>query len=236
MTAPLDPSSLRDVAEQSDYSLISIAEQWGYTPGEQAAAILDLSPAGLLEVITSGDLSAIVVGGKVWVVPAQLQLRVLADVAAGASRTVELQALARLALRHYLAERPLIDEWDLARGEHRPLVCARRGSNWVNFGLEYHSVVMSASWLAAWSTEPSVRERWPELAGLPVGDVLVRALTGLPGVSSVRYARPLDPTASTHRVNGWIKVDPRTWDMNVPSYIAEAVRNPHALQAEDYTR
>lgn len=228
MTAPpLDLSTLRARTDELSQSLRALAATHGLTPGEQAADILNLSPAGLIDAIGTGRLSGIVVDGQAWVIAEQLQAEVIEAATTGLHRTVELRTLARTALRAYLADRPVVDEWEIARDEHRPLVCARRGARWTHFGIEYHTVALSATWLAAWSVEPPVRERLPEMAGLPVGDVLLRALLGLPGVAPARFVRGLASGESTHRLSGWIKVDPRIWTLTIPGYVADAVANPH---------
>lgn len=229
---PLDLSMLHACTAEKTASLRNLAARYGLTPGEQAADMLNVSTAGLIEAIGAGRLSGIVVDGQAWVIAEQLQAQLVEAATTGLARTVELRALARTALRAYLAETPVVDEWGIAREEGRPLVCARRGATWVHFGVEYHTVALNSAWLSAWSVDPGVRERVPEVAALPAGEALYRALLGLPGVDPVRYVRGLDHGEKTHRVNGWVKVDPRVWTLNIPDIVAEAIANPRRGEQE----
>lgn len=204
-----------------------MAETWGLTPGQQAADVLNLSLSGLIEAMGAGDLDGVIVGGQVYVVAEQVQLRLLDEVRRGTTAVTETRTLVRTALRGFLADRPVVALWDEAIGDRRPLVCARRGATRVHYGIEFHSVVMKVQWLVEYSTDPQVRARHPEIAGLPAGPVLARAVAEMPGVSQVRYATPLadqgelDP--QSHRLSGWVRLDPQVWALRLPDGIARLV-------------
>ena len=70
------------------------------------------------------------------------------------------------------------------------------------------------------------------MAALPAGEALLRVLLELSGVDPVRYVRGLDHGEKTHRVNGWVKVDPRVLTLNVPEIVAEGIANPRRGEQE----
>lgn len=214
-------------AAETSTSLRRLIEDRGLTSAEDAATVLNLSPAGLLDAMAAGCLDGVIVDGRVHVVAEQVQLRALDEMRRGAARAVELRTQARAVLRAYLDTHPVVVLWDEAIGDHRPLVCARRGATRVHYGLQYHSVVMKTSWLIEFALDPAVRQRHPEFVSLPAGAVLTRALGELPGVTPVRHATPLSEEGEAgHRLSGWVRLDPKVWPLKVPELVERLIADP----------
>lgn len=200
-------------------ALDATADTHGLTTGTRAADLLNLSADGLVGAMLRGELDGIVVDGTVRVVTEQVQARVLADATRDMTRIADVRGQARATLRGYLAARPLTPYWTVSRRECRPLVCARRGRNWVNHGVEFHAVVLRTGWLLDWALASGD----PDLASVPTGPVWRDTLLGLPGVREVAHAVPLAGDGRSHRLSGWIRVDSREWTMPVPADVAALV-------------
>lgn len=235
MTAPSPPgpgslTQLHEDTDTVDAALRRWAADAGFTDATVAAALLNVTRPTLLNMITSGDLSAVIVDGTAWVHPAAVQIRLLERAELGTTRTREAQLLARTALRLYLQAHPATGDWTIARSTHRPLVCARRGKNWARHGIEFHSVVLATTWVASWVGEHGITEA-PELAAMPVGPWLRSLLEDLAGVEPVGSVTPLTGDGRAHRVGGWVRVSPAEWpvvlspDVTGVIYPSDAARN-----------
>ena len=227
MTAPSPPgpgslTQLRVDTTTVDDALQKWAGDAGFTAGDTAAALLNITRPTLLNMITSGELSAVVVDGIAWVNPAAVQVRLIERAELGATRTREAQLLARTALRLYLQAHPATGDWMKARDERRPLVCARRGKRWARHGIEFHSVVLATTWVASWVGEHGITEA-PELAKMPVGPYLRELLEDLAGVESVGSVTPLTGDGRAHRVAGWVRVSPAEWPVVVSPEVIEVI-------------
>lgn len=219
------PPDLLVEAECLDERLRAFVLAAGWTSAVTAAELLNVTEATLLEMVTGGEIAAAVVDSAAWVNPATLQLRVLERGLLGEAVTRESRTLARAGLRRFLAARPVTGDWDVAREQGRPLVCRRRGRGWVSHGIEHHSVVLNARWLASWVVGEA--RRAPELAGMPVGPRLTALLADLPGVEPVTSATPLcGERPRARNVSGWVRVDPASWPVLVPDDVAVAVGPP----------
>lgn len=226
--AALDPAGLQARATELAQYIRTSAADWGLTPADVAADLLNISPGSVVEAMTAGALDGLIVGGQAYVVAEQVHLQVLDEATTGAARRTQRRTVTRAALRAFLAEHPVVALWDEAVGDHRPLVCARRGSRFTHFGLQYHSVVLKARWLVEWVARQDVRERHPEISALPLGDELVAALAELPGVSAARFATPLAEQGQgrpqSHRMSGWVRIDPQVWPVQgVTGWLADLV-------------
>jgi hypothetical protein len=238
MTRTTDPPPVSQLAAPVELSAVAdaLADHLGRTArdaamatAEDAADLLGMSRAALGEAILDGTLDAIVVGGRIHLSPARLQLAALSQQTEHAARMLNWRRQGRRALAGLLAERDLTGDWELSREQRRPLVCRRPGGRSVNYGIGYHSVVLNPSWVGLWASDH--RGEFPELAALPTGPVLERALCELPGVSAVSYASPLvEGARPQHRVRGWVRVDPAVWELRVPDDIAEAVGPPRGAE------
>lgn len=215
VSPPGDPATLAAHADTRSAYLREVADTAGLTPAEQATTLLNVSSVGLVDLLATGVLDGVIVGGKAHVVAEQVQLRILDEVRNAAVSAAQERPVVWNALRTFLAARPVVALWDEAIYDRRPLVCARRGSRFTHFGLRFHAVVLKARWLVEFVADPHVRERYPELAALPLGDRLVSALVELPGVAPARFATPLSEQGEarprSHRLSGWVRVDPSMW-------------------------
>lgn len=222
-TAPV----LRDAADRASAELRDYLAPHGWTDAETAATLLNVTHPTLLDLITGGDLDGVVLGGRAWVNGSALQLRVIEHVQMGASRARESRALARTALRAYLAARPVVGHWDAAREHGRPLICRRRGkaSTWLRHGLAFHTVTLNTRWLSRWVYAEGMAAA-PELTALPVGPHLRALLVDLAGVEPVGSVTPLFGDARAHTVSGWIKVDTSAWTVVVPDEVEQAIAAP----------
>lgn len=215
---------MSEAAQTIDVNLRRLTHDEALTPGEQAADLLNVSPAGLLDEMAAGRLSGLIVDGQVWVNGPALQLAVRDAALADATQGAELRAQVRSALRAYLADQPVRALWFEHRDEGAPLVCARRGKRFTHFGIEYHNVVITSTALALWARDN--RDRFPEHASLPIGPVLEQALVRLPGVAPVRSVTPLARDEPQRKVTHAFRVDPRIWPLQVPELITRLVNNP----------
>lgn len=210
-----------------DAALRTYVAEARFADGVSAAALLNVTDATLLDMITGGDLSGVVLRGSVWVNPAALQVCLLERTERGAAATRRAQSLARTALRRFLQARAVTGLWDQARLEQRPLVCARRGKGWLRHGIGFHSVVINTRWVGRWVGAHGVAET-PELAELAVGPYLCALLEDLAGVSAVSSVTPLLGSPRAHSVTGWVRVEPDSWPLTVPAEVTAAVAGPAA--------
>lgn len=224
-------SNLRGLAAEIDDELTTLARQQDMTSGEVAQMLLNLSRPALLEAMAAGRLSGVIIDGKVHVNPAGLQLAVRAAAQESAAALAATAEQARLALRLYLEDRPVVALWDECRGEERPLVCARRGATHVHYGIEYHSVVLRTQWVAMWAYQR--RDVYPELASTPIGAAFDTALLTLPGVQRVQHVTPLaDGESHNVRSSMWVRIDPAVWPVQVPELIAHLVDGPQLVEED----
>jgi hypothetical protein len=193
-----------------------------FTRGDIAAELVNRSADGLVAMILAGRLDAVVRAGELHVPTAQLQQVARDLITDDTMRTLTLRTQTRIALRAYLDDVEVTDDWDIARAEFRPLVTARRGHRHLSYGIEYHGVVLHPGWVARWALDR--RPAYPELATLPTGPTLRLAMAELSGVDEVHHAVPLNrPGTPTHRIHGWVRLNAREWPLNVPDAIADVV-------------
>jgi len=223
---PVDgPATLRATAAELDAALRAYATEAGLTDSTTAAALLNVTHATLLDMITGGDLSAVILRGSPWVNPAALQVCLLERTERGAASMQRAQSLARTALRGFLQARDVTGDWEQARLDQRPLVCARRGKGWLRYGLGFHSVVINTRWVGQWAGTHGIAET-PELAELAVGPYLCALLEDLAGVSAVSSVTPLLGKPKAHSVAGWVRVEPDSWPLTIPAEVTAAVAGP----------
>ena len=225
MQEPDGPAALRATVAEFDAALRTYATEVGLTDGVSAAALLNVTHATLLDMITGGDLSAVILRGSPWVNPAALQAHLLERTERGAASMRRAQSLARTALRGFLQASPVTGLWEQARLDQRPLVCARRGKGWLRYGIRFHSVVINTRWVGQWVGSHGVAET-PELAELAVGPYLCALLEDLAGVSAVSSVTPLLGKPKAHSVAGWVRVEPDSWPLTIPADVAAAVDGP----------
>lgn len=231
-----DPADLITVNPRISEAAAQEVETWRelrrslpLTSQDTAADLLGISHGALFEHVRAGRVNALVVDGEVWIAPAQLYLQKAEAVHRGRRDYIELRTQATTALRAFLHNHAVTGSWETAVTAMRPLVCARRGKSRSNYGLDFHSVVLRASWLVHFALQR--RETLPELASLPTGPELHRALVSIPGVRNVSYAKPLfDDGVRTHKLDGWVRIEPSEWQLLVPEDVEAAVGPPEHLQ------
>jgi hypothetical protein len=139
------------------------------------------------------------------------------------------------ALTEFFAARPVTGDWQEARTQRRPLVCARRGSPqfWAHAGIGHHSVVIQAAWLLAWvgqlddrddEAATLMRTRFPLMRSVLLADELAK----LDGVDPITSVTPLATSGRNHRVTDWVKVDSALYPPVLVSPWRERVEDPWA--------
>jgi hypothetical protein len=218
---PDDPVSTRELARNTAHQLHDYARSSGFHDLAVAADMLGITSAEVSALVADGALTAVTALTCTLICPASLQEHAVARLTADTTRAMRQRAALSTALRAYLAATPVTAHWAQARTERRPLVCNRQGRRvWINFGIRYHSVVFSASWLATWAAANL------DGAVLPVGSALVEALVSLGGVSPHHHATALVDDGASHRLSGWVRVDPQVWPVVVPDDVDALVRTP----------
>lgn len=221
---PVSPGSaagivaIAEAVQRNTAQLTEFATASGFRTLDEAADLLGISTGRVRSLIAECRLTAVCTSAATLICPASLHLHAVERTTQAATSTMALRSTVATALRDYLAARPVSAYWSQARTQHRPIVSGRRGRRvWANFGIHYHSVAFSASWLAAWANAQ------PGAEILPVGAALLSALLELDGVDEQHHVTPLGDGGGSHRLSGWVRVDPSLWTVAVPDDVSELI-------------
>lgn len=211
-------AAIVETAQRNARQLHEFAAAHDFRTPAQAADMLGISLTRIHALIAEGTLTAVTATGATRICPASLHLHAIERATSATNSTMALRETVAAALRGYLAARPVSAHWAQARTEHRPIVCGRRGRRvWASFGIHYHSVAFSASWLAAWANAQ------PGAEILPIGAALLDVLLGLDGVSEQHHVTPLGDGGDSHRLSGWVRVAPDVWTVKVDDDVATLI-------------
>ncbi len=222
---PGSPEAMAAYGATVTEALAAYAGTGRLTDSETACELLNVTPGTLHDLVLGGDLDAVVLGGRAYVNAGQLQVRARERFEMGAARTREARSLVRTALRMWLAETEVTGDWEIGRAQRRPLVCRRRGSVFLSYGIEMHSVVFSSRYLSMWVSRVGMAKA-PELASMPVGSHLASLLDDLAGLQAIHSCTPLLGSGRAKTVKGWLRVDPRVFTLNVPAEVAALIAAP----------
>lgn len=209
--------------------MLDAARQHGWKPGEWAQTLLRCGPARVRELVQTGALDGLVVGGQLYVDPETAIARAAEEADATLNIATEQREAATQALRDYLRHHPATGNWALGRETGRPIVSARRGSNWQHFGLEYHTVGIDPKAAYAWvvANDGDLAVRLPGVRGFT--DLLGR----LDGVSALSWITALGTPGQPHRLGGWVRVDPQVWPVTVDPDTEELISEPTGADYAD---
>lgn len=196
----------------------------GWSPEEWARTLLRCSGAKITELLHSGEINGLHVGGQLLVERASVTARIARQADDEILISQEQREAATTALRAYLSEHEVTGSWELCMQEARPLISSRRGDpkRFRAGGIDFHSVVLSATKLFDWVT----RTHGDLAVALPSAVRLHQLLVALPGIEPVAWVTALDEPGHPHRLTRWIKVDPATWPVKLSRSVEEAIAAP----------